>query len=145
LIVLCKDKAKRLDCEIRLSLYDKIRAVTIEDVCKNVSSSDISIRSIEPLRVVKNEGAMLTVPGVLKCITNGEMYYDTGTMHEFGKKDDAISSGELKGVKLANGPISSQTETIHSWWNACLFSGYEKEGTALGYVENNLCLGNLLI
>ena len=145
LIVVCKDKAKKLDSEIRLSLYDNIKAVTIEVVCKNVSRSDISMRSIEPLRVIKNEGAMLTVPGVLKCITNGEMYYDTGTIHEFGKKDDGISSGELKGVKLANGPISSQTETMHSWWNACLFSGYEKESTALGYLENNSCLGNLLM
>ena len=85
------------------------------------------------------------MPGVSKCITNGEMYYDAGTIHEFGNNDNAISSGNLKGVKLANGPISSQNETIHSWWNAGLFSGYDKEGLVLGYLENNLCLGNLLI
>jgi hypothetical protein len=48
-------------------------------------------------------------------------------------------------VKLANGSISSQNETIHSWWNAGLFSGYDKEGLVIGYLENNLCLGNLLI
>ena len=97
------------------------------------------------VRVIKNEGGVLNWPGVSKCITNGEMYYDAGTIHEFGKNNDGISSGNLKGVKLANGPISSQSETIHSWWNAGFFSGYDKEGLAIGYLENNLCLGNLLL
>jgi melibiase-like protein len=145
LVILCKDKNKILDSEIRLSLYDNLKAITVEVACKNVSLHDLSIKSIEPFRVIKGEGGTLNVPGVSKCITNGEMYYDTGTIHEFGKKDGAISSGNLKGVRLANGPLSSQTETIHSWWNAGLFSGYEKEGLVLGYLENNLCLGNLLI
>jgi len=145
LTILCKDKSKKLDSEIFLSIYDELEAITIEVICKNVSSRDLFINSIEPVRVIKAEDGRLTVPGVSKCITNGEMYYDAGTIHEFGKKDDAISSGNLKGVKLANGPISSQTETIHSWWNAGLFSGYEKEGLAIGYLENNSCLGNLLI
>ena len=134
-----------MDFDIRLSLYEQSEAITIEAICKNVSAHDIIINSIEPLRVIKNEGGTLNVPGVSKCITNGEMYYDAGTIHEFGKKDDAISSGNLKGVKLANGSISSQNETIHSWWNAGLFSGYDKEGLVIGYLENNLCLGNLLI
>ena len=145
LIILCKDKSKKSDAEIRLSLHDRIKAITIEVICKNVSAHDIVIKSIEPVRVIKNEGGMLNVPGISKCITNGEMYYDAGTIHEFGKKDDAISSGNLKGVKLANGSISSQSETIHSWWNAGLFGGYENEAFALGYLENNSCLGNLLI
>ena len=146
LIIVCRDKNKRMDFDIRLSLYDQSEAITIEAICKNVSSHDIIINSIEPLRVIKNEGGTLNIPGVSKCLTNGEMYYDAGTIHEFGKKDDdAISSGNLKGVKLANGSISSQNETIHSWWNAGLFSGYDKEGWVIGYLENNLCLGNLLI
>ena len=128
-----------------MSLYDQSEAITIEAICKNVSAHDIAINSIEPLRVIKNEGGTLNVPGVSKCLTNGEMYYDAGTIHEFGKKEGAITSGNLKGVKLANGSISSQNETIHSWWNAGLFSGYDKEGLVIGYLENNLCLGNLLI
>jgi len=145
LIVRCKDKSKTLDVEIRVSLYDSREAITIEPICKNVSTHDIAIKSIEPLRVIKDEGGTLNVPGVSKCITNGEMYYDAGTIHEFGQKDEAISSGDLKGVKLANGSISSQNETIHSWWNFGLFSGYDREGLAIGYLENNACLGNLLI
>ena len=145
LIIFSKDQDKKLNFEIQISLYDRLEAVTIEAICKNVSEHNLVINSLEPLRVLKDEGGILYMPGVSKCITNGEMYYDTGTMHEFGNNDNAISSGNLKGVKLANGAILSQSETIHSWWNAGLFSGYEKEGLVLGYVENNLCLGNLLI
>ena len=143
--ILLKDKEKRSDVEIQLSLYDHIMAITIEAICKNVSGNNLVLRSIEPFRVIKNEGGVLNWPGVSKCITNGEMYYDAGTIHEFGKNNDGISSGNLKGVKLANGPISSQSETIHSWWNAGFFGGYDKEGLAIGYLENNLCLGNLLL
>ena len=145
LIVQSKDKERKSDLEIHLSLYDNLKAVIIETICKNVSAHDLIIHSLEPIRVIKSEGGILNVPGVSKCITNGEMYYDTGTIHEFGSNKDAVTSGDQKGVKLANGLISSQTETIHSWWNAGLFSGYEKEGIAIGYLENNLCLGNLLI
>jgi hypothetical protein len=146
LIILSKDSGRKLDVEIQISLYDHLEAITFEAICKNVSGHDLIINSIEPIRVIKNEEGILNMPGVSKCITNGEMYYDTGMIHEFGVNDNnAISSGNLKGVKLANGPVSSQNETIHSWWNAGFFSGYEKEGLAIGYLENNLCLGNLLI
>jgi hypothetical protein len=145
LFIFSKDGKNNLDFEIRLSLYDHLEAVTVEAICKNVSKHDLVINSLEPIRVIKDEGGMLHIPGVSKCITNGEMYYDAGMIHEFGNKEGAISSGIIKGVKLANGPISSGGETIHSWWNAGLFSGYDKEGLVLGYLENNSCLGNLLI
>jgi hypothetical protein len=93
LIIVCHDKNKRIDFDIHLSIYDRSEAITIEAICKNVSAHDIVINSIEPLRVIKNEGGTLNVPGVSKCLTNGEMYYDAGAIHEFGKKnDDAISS-----------------------------------------------------
>jgi hypothetical protein len=145
LIIFSHDINRKLDFEIQLSLYDHLEAITIEVICKNVSDSDLVINSMEPLRVIKNEGGILNVPDVSKCISNGEMYFDTGSIHEFGTNDNAVSSGDLKGVKLANGSISSQSETIHSWWNAGLFNGYDKEGLVLGYLENNICLGNLLI
>jgi len=145
LLVFSKDLENKLNIEIQISLYDQLEAITIEAACKNVSKHDLIINSLEPIRVIKNEGGIFSVPGVSKCITNGEMYFDAGTIHEFGNRDNAISSGDLKGVKLANGSISSQSETIHSWWNAGFFSGYDKEGMVIGYLENNMCLGNLLI
>ena len=145
LIVFSKDREKKADFEIQLSLYDHTPVITIEAICKNVSGQDLVINSIEPVRALGDEGGVLHVPGVSRCITNGEMYYDTGMIHEFGTKNGAISSGDLKGVKLTNGPLSLQNETIHSWWNAGLFSGYGDEGLTIGYLENNFCLGNLLI
>ncbi|HEX5150404.1 MAG TPA: glycoside hydrolase family 36 protein [Parafilimonas sp.] len=145
LSVFSKDKNKTADIEIRASLYDQSTTIMFEAICKNVSGHDLIIRSIEPLRVIGQEGGILSMPGVSKCITNGEMYFDAGTIHEFGTNEDAVTSGNLKGVKLANSSISAQSETIHSWWNAGLFSGYGKEGIVIGYPENNVGLGNLLI
>jgi melibiase-like protein len=145
MIIQCTDMGKVLDFEIQLALYDELAAITIETICKNVSGTDIFMNSLEPLRVIKSEGGILNLPGVSKCLTNGEMYYDTGTIHQFGNKDSGISSGNLKGVTLSNALISSNAETIHSWWNAGFFSGYEMPGLVIGYLANNLCFGNLLI
>ncbi len=145
LMIVSKDNQNILDFEIQLSLYDNLEAIIIEVICRNVSKHDLAINSLEPIRVVQNEGGILYAPDVSKCITNGEMYYDAGMIHEFTTNNKAISSDDIKGVKLANKSVSSQNETVHSWWNAGLFSGYDKEGMSLGYLENNLCLGNLLI
>jgi len=145
LVIFSKDKKKILDFEIRVSLYEQSKFITIEAICKNASKHDLVIHSLEPIRVIQAEGGFLHVPEVSKCLTNGEMYFDAGTIHEFGNRGNAITSGELKGVKLANGRISPDAETIHSWWNAGFFSGYDKEGLVLGYLENNSCLGNFLI
>jgi hypothetical protein len=145
LIISSSDAQKKLNIEIHFSLYDQLESVVIEVICTNVSIQDVIINSLEPARVIENEGGILHVTGVSKCITNGEMYYDTGKIYEFGTNDKPESPGYFKGVKLANNSLSSKSETIHSWWNAGLFSGYDKEALALGWLENNLCLGNLLI
>jgi alpha-galactosidase len=143
LIIFSSDRNKKLDFEIQLSLYDNLEAITVEAVCKNVSKSDLIIHSIEPIRVLKNEGGMLSVPGISKCITNGAMYYNAGTIHEFGSKYQVTS--DIKEVKRINNSIASPNETVNSWWNIGLFSGYDKEGLVLGYLENRSGLGQLLI
>jgi hypothetical protein len=84
LLIFSKDLENKLNFEIQISLYDQLEAITIETVCKNVSKHDLVINSLEPIRVIKNEGGIFNVPGVSKCITNGEMYFDGGTIHEFG-------------------------------------------------------------
>ena len=145
LLIFAKDQDGKLDFEIRLSLYDRLEAVTIEAICKNVSDQDIVINSLEPVRVVDSEGGTLEAPGVSRCLTNGSMYYDTGVMHEFGTPYEQKSDTGIKGIKPANKSLSSQHETVRSWWNAGLFSGYDQEGLALGYLENSLCIGHLLI
>lgn len=145
LTIRCTDARKLADVDLHLSLYDELQALTFEATCTNASQDDLAIHSLEPLRAVTNEHGVLHARGVSKCLTNGEMYFDAGTVHAFGDKEGAITSGHLKGVSLANGPFPGKSETIHSWWNAGLFCGHEREGIALGYVENTLCLGNLLI
>ena len=145
LLVFSEDREKKADFEIQISLYDHLPVITFETIYKNVSGQEQFIKSIEPIRVLNSEGGMLNLPGVTKCITNGEMYYDTGMIHEFGTPTGSITSGDIKGVKLSNGPLSAQSETIHSWWNAGFFSGYYEEGLTIGWLENNLCLGCLLI
>ena len=143
LVIFFKDLENKLDFEIHVSLYDQLEAITIVAIIKNVSTHDIIINSVEPIRVVKNEDGMLRMPGVSKCITNGAMYYNAGTVHEFGT--DYKIEPDIKGVQLSTRSISSPNETVNSWWNLGLFNGYEKEGLALGYLENKSALGQLLV
>ncbi len=86
-----------IDFEIQLFLYDHMEAVAIEVICKNVSAQNLVINSVEPLRVIKNEGGILNIPGVSNCITNGAMYYNAGTIHEFGHSYEIKS--DIKGCK----------------------------------------------
>lgn len=140
------DKKKMLDIEIRISTYDSLQAVIFEMTCKNVSQNDIVINSIEPLRVIKEESGSLFYPCVKKCLTNGAMYYDAGTIHEFGTpyiKPEPY--GETKGGVIKNNALSVHEETVQSWWNVGLFSGYHQEGMSLGYIENRNSLGRIQI
>jgi hypothetical protein len=121
LIIFSRDRNKKVDFEVHLSLYDQPGAVTIEVFCKNVSRQDIMITSLEPASIQKNEGGILHMAGVSKCITNGQMYFDAGTIHDFDKG------------------------SVDSWWNAGLFSGYDKESIVLGYIDNYSALGKLSI
>lgn len=145
LTVRCTDTRKRADVDLHLSLYEGLHAFTIEVECRNASPGDIAIHSLEPLRAVMDAGGVLHAAGVSKCLTNGEMYFDAGALHTFGSAEGAISSADAKRAGLANGPFAGKAETIHSWWNAGLFSGHGREGIALGYLGNDRCLGNLLI
>jgi hypothetical protein len=141
-----KDIENKIDFEIHLSLYQTSPIVAIETICKNSSSGDIQVSSIEPLRAVSNETGYLLFPGVSKCITNGAIYYDAGMIHTFGtpfKKPEPY--GETKGGKLTNGSLSPENETVHSWWNTGFFSGYDKESLVVGFIENNSGLGQILI
>lgn len=145
LIVTCHDVDKRCDIELHLTIYDERPLVTVESFCRNVSPTDMIVTSIEPLRAVDAEGGVMHVQDVSKCLTNGEMYFDAGSIHSFGTQEGAITSSTIKGVQLHNGPIPGSGETIHSWWNAAFFAGYENPSAGVGYLENNVCLGNLLV
>ncbi|MFH0758443.1 MAG: glycoside hydrolase family 36 protein [Bacteroidota bacterium] len=144
--VISIDSESNLDVEIHLSLYESHHCFTVEAICKNVSSNDLAVHSIEPFRAIGKEGGALHIEGVSKCITNGALYYDAGMIHTFGKtyvKPEPY--GETKGGRLANNALSSISETVNSWWNVGFFSGYDKEGIVAGYIDNNVGLGQILL
>jgi hypothetical protein len=82
MVIVSRDPQKLLDLRVEVVLYDRRPAVTIETHCTNVSSGDVVVRSLEPIRVLRSEGGTLRVPSVAACVTNGEMYDDAGTVHE---------------------------------------------------------------
>lgn len=145
LTVVSADRDREVDLTLQLVLYDELPAAAIELTCRNASSRDLLVHSLEPLRVVAGEAGGLYVPGVSHCLTDGIMYYDGGQLHHFGSPEGGITSGVIKDVTLANGPIAGSAETIQSWWNATLTSGEAGPGVALGYLENSSALGNLLL
>ena len=125
--VVSRDPQKLLDLRVDVVLYDRRPTATIEVRCTNVSSRDVVVTSLEPIRVLASEGGALRVPGVSACLTNGEMFYDAGTVHVF-----------------APGSIEPSHPMVASWWNIGLFSGYDREGVVLGYLENTQALGVVL-
>jgi hypothetical protein len=143
IVIISKDGTKKIDFEIRISLYDHTEAVTIESICKNVSAGDIHVRSIEPVHVLHGEGGKLYMPGVVKCITNGQMYFDAGSIHSFGQKPLPDSPEGIKNIHFSNNSLPGNQETIHSWWNLGLFSGSDQESIVIGWLENSQCLGHL--
>ena len=145
MVIIAHDLDGELDFEMRLSLYDRLSAITFETICTNISPHGIALNSVEPLRLVNEEGGTFCVPGVSKCLTNGSMYYDTGTVHEFGTPYQQHADTGIKGIKPSNKSLSQQQETVRSWWNSGLFGGYDKPGVAVGYLENDSCFGQLFL
>jgi hypothetical protein len=142
--VVSRDPEKLLDLRVEITLYDRRPMVTIETRCTNVSSRDVVVTSLEPIRVLASEGGTLRVPGVASCITNGEMYYDAGRIHAFAAEPPPGSRPPMKGVRLTNESIAPPHPTVAGWWNIGLFSGYDREGVVLGYLENTQTLGLVL-
>ncbi|HEX7071373.1 MAG TPA: hypothetical protein VF190_11230, partial [Rhodothermales bacterium] len=93
LVIRARDRERTTDLELHLTLHADRPAVVVEAFCTNVSGRDLVIRSFEPVRALGSEGAALHVPGATRCLTNGEMYFDTGILHEFGTEESAITSG----------------------------------------------------
>lgn len=142
--IAARDPEKRLDLRVEIVLYDGAPLATIEVHCTNVSSRDVTIASLEPIRALASEGGTLRVPGVTACLTNGEMYYDAGRVVDFAAGPPHGSQPPVKGVRLANESVAAREPTVASWWNLSLFAGYDRESTVLGYLENTDALGLVL-
>lgn len=142
--VFCRDPNRELDLRVEVRLYDGRPTATVELHCTNVSPRDIAVASLEPVRAAAGEGGVLRMPGVEACLTNGQMYWDAGTVHAFGAEPRASSRPPVKGVRLANHSVAP-APTLASWWNVALFGGYHREGVVLGYLENTEALGVVLV
>ncbi len=144
LSIVSRDPQQRVDLRVEVVAYDRRPWVTVEAYCTNVSRRDLVVTSLEPIRVLASEGGTLRIPGVAACVTNGEMYYDAGRIHAFTADPPAGARPPIKGAHLANESISPHHPTVASWWNIGLFSGYDREGVVLGYLENTTTLGLVL-
>jgi hypothetical protein len=120
LIARCADGRKLLDFELRATLYDHLDALVVEVVCRNVSGEPIILQSLEPVRAVREEDAACVWPGVTRVLTNGQMYSNAGKVSE-----------------------PKAGESIKSWWDLGFYTGDEKDGLVVGYLENNSSQGRI--
>ena len=121
LIARCADVKKQLDFELRATLYDARDGLVLEAICRNISNGPIIVQSLEPVRAMHEEDAACSWPGVVRLLTNGQMYYDAGKVRE-----------------------PKAGESIKSWWNMAFYTGDQNEGLVVGYVENNSSQGQIM-
>jgi len=115
---------RKIDLNLRISLFKNLNAVFFEVECQNRSSKTIILRNIEPICANNETGGALCWPGTSKLLTNGPMYYDPGTVLDFSTQDNNLRQ---------------------SWWNVGLFSGYNREGLVVGAVENLTAQGKISV
>lgn len=114
---------RTIDFDLQISLYKNHHAVFLEAVCNNRSSKPIVLQCIEPVCACDETGGALYWPLTSKLLTNGPMYYNPGEVIDFSAKNN---------------------NTRQSWWNIGLFSGYNREGLAIGAVENLTAQGMIV-
>lgn len=146
LIICSSDQNKVLDFQTSITIYNNVQSVVVEVVCKNVSSKEIIIKSIESICATHEIGSELLWGSATKVLTNGPMYYDAGMIHTFGepyKEPDPY--GPTKGGILSPDFIYPSNSRIRSWWNVGFFKGYDKEGMVCGFIDNNVGLGQIIV
>ncbi len=127
-----------------ISLYDNLPGIIFETKMTNSGSEQLNLKSIVPLALTGKTSGFLKWPGANKCITNGPMYYDPGRLLFFDSTyTKPAFYGETKGGVILNKELADNPKTIQSWWNVGIFSGYDKEGLSLGYIENKTGLGRI--
>ncbi|MBK8946819.1 MAG: alpha-galactosidase [Ignavibacteriae bacterium] len=144
--VYSKDLNGELDFQTSFSLYENWNNIIIEAKCKNVSSKNFNIKSIEPICAIEEIGSSLSWINTSKVLTNGAMYYDAGMIHEFGKPyKEPTPYGPTKGGKISSEFNYPADHRVRSWWNVGFFRGYDKEGLVCGFVDNHTGLGEIVV
>jgi hypothetical protein len=139
-----KDRKRNFDFKAHICLSGRINAITIDITYRNSSGSDQVVGSIEPLRLLPENGGRLYYSEAEKCLTNGAMYYDAGMIHNFSEtyiKPDPY--GETKGGVPLDKVLYDDPYTVQSWWNAGIFSNYHKPFMSVGYLHNANSLGRI--
>ena len=62
MVIVSRDPRKLLDLRVEAALYDRRRMVTIEAHCSNVSSRDVIVMSLEPIRAVATDSFASRAP-----------------------------------------------------------------------------------
>jgi hypothetical protein len=146
LIVHSKDLNAEIDFETHFSLYENWNNIIIEALCKNVSSKDLNIHSIEPICATEEAGALMQWSDFSKILTNGAMYYDAGKIHDINfPYKEPEPYGPTKGGAINPDFKYPSENRIRSWWNIGFFRGYEKDGLVCGFVDNANGLGQLVV
>ncbi|MFN8256128.1 MAG: glycoside hydrolase family 36 protein [Bacteroidales bacterium] len=140
------DRKNELDFVQRVTLFDQHPAIGFEVIYKNVSGQEINVRSLEPLRLINQNGGGIFFNPSEKCLTNGAMYYDAGNIQDLSKpwiKPEPY--GETKGGVISDTVITSNPLTVQSWWNISVFSDLQNETLTAGYLLNANSLGRVQI
>jgi hypothetical protein len=146
LVIFSRDREKQLDITISYTLYDRLSTFFVNASCKNVSGKQINIRSIEPICATEETGASVIWQDANKILTNGPMYYDAGMVYNIGDTfTEPTPYGPIKGGNLSPDFEFPSGNRIRSWWNAAIFSGYDKEGMVCGFVDNHTGLGQIIL
>jgi hypothetical protein len=124
LVVHSPDTERQLDLELRITLYDNQSMLLVEAVCRNVSAQSVTLESLEPVCATRQMGGALLWPEATKILTNGPMYYDPGVIADLALPD---------------------AKPLRSWWNIGVFRGYQQDGLACGYVDNQAALGQIVV
>lgn len=118
------DATRQLDFKLSVTVYRSRAAICVECEWRNVSPQPLILESLEPVCATTATGGGLHWPQVTRILTNGPMYYDPGRV-----------------LDLAEGSANP----VRSWWNVGFFRGYDQEGLAAGFIENQTALGQVVL
>ena len=134
LVIHGTDKNRKLNFTQQITLFSNYAAIGFEVIYKNISATDINIRSLEPLRLVQQNGGTLFFSNAEKCLTNGAMYYDAGNIQNLSKPWIRPEPyGETKGGVMSDTLLPANPLTAQSWWNLSLFSNTKTPALASSF------------
>jgi hypothetical protein len=94
----------------------------IELLATNKSDREINLTQMEPLRCLKREGVGFPFAAG-KCLTNGYIYYDSGSLIDFAP---------------------GKAAAVESFWNAAFYRADPRSVVVVGYLNNDRAEGRIV-